>query len=84
MATTKIKAGYIDDGAVGTAQIADNAITAAKIANGVIGTVDIADGSVTSAKLASGAVATTLSVIARSGAVSCSITNGNIVVVART
>ena len=33
---TKIKPGYIDDNAVGTAQIADNSITAAKIAAGVL------------------------------------------------
>jgi hypothetical protein len=39
---------------VGSAQIADGAITSGLIASGVIGTVHLADGSVTSAKIASG------------------------------
>ena len=59
--TTKIKAGVIGDGVVGTTQIADDAISQAKIADDAVGadqlassavvTASIADGAITSAKL---------------------------------
>jgi hypothetical protein len=41
----------IAPGAVGTAKLADNAVTSAKFADGTIGTADIADGAVMAAKL---------------------------------
>ena len=49
-------ADNIDDGAVITAKIADNAITSEKIKDGEVKTVDIADANVTNAKLAANAV----------------------------
>lgn len=48
--------GYVADGSVGSAAIADNAITSAKINNGAVGNGKISNGAVTSAKLANNAV----------------------------
>lgn len=48
----------LDDGAVGTSALADNAVTAAKIADNAVATNDIQDGAVTLAKIASGSEAT--------------------------
>jgi hypothetical protein len=50
-----VTSNAIQDGAVGTADIADSAITTAKIAVGAVVEADIADAAVTSSKLASGA-----------------------------
>ena len=54
--TTKIKAGVIGDGVVGTTQIADDAISSAKIADDAITQAKIADDAVTSAKIPDGAI----------------------------
>jgi hypothetical protein len=48
----------IGTGAVGTAKLADDAVTSAKIAAGAVGTTDIADGAVTATKLANTTVTT--------------------------
>ena len=50
--TTKIKAGVIGDGVVGTTQLADDAISQAKIADDAVTTSAIADDAITSAKIA--------------------------------
>lgn len=55
------KAGNIEDGAVGTAALADDAVTSDKIAAGAVETTDLADDAVTDAKLRESAA---LSVIA--------------------
>lgn len=49
MALTKIGIDAVD-GAIGTTQLENNAVTTAKIAAGAVGTTDIADSAVTSAK----------------------------------
>jgi len=69
MSQTKVEAGAITNDAVGTTEIANDAVTAAKIANGAVGTTkiaseavgttEIANDAVTAAKIATGAVGTT-------------------------
>src|SRR5210317_1677605 len=56
--TTKIKAGVIGDGVVGTTQIADDAISSAKIADDAVSQAKIADDAVGADQLASSAVVT--------------------------
>ncbi len=66
LAADAVTGSRIQDGAVGTADLADGAVTQAKIAgtaitgaaitDGTIGTVDLADGAVTAAKLAGASV----------------------------
>jgi hypothetical protein len=48
----------IQDGQVGNADLASNAVTGDKIADGTIGAADLADGAVTSAKIQDGTVGT--------------------------
>jgi hypothetical protein len=57
MALTKIGIDAIE-GAIGTAQLEDNAVTTGKIAAGAVGTTDLADTSVTVDKVANTAVTT--------------------------
>ncbi|SHM53926.1 hypothetical protein [Myroides odoratimimus] len=53
-----IKTRHIDDKAVGTAELADNAVTGDKIASKAVNTAQLADGAVTGDKIASKAVDT--------------------------
>ncbi|HET9054919.1 MAG TPA: hypothetical protein VFM90_12130, partial [Cyclobacteriaceae bacterium] len=52
LGTGVVNSAKILDGAIATADLADNAVTSVKIANGTIATADLADGSVTALKLA--------------------------------
>lgn len=51
-------AGLLGDGVVGTANIADSAVTTAKVADGSIATADIANNAVTTAKIIDGTIIT--------------------------
>lgn len=56
MALTKIPQSQLEDGAVGTAQLANDAVTADKIAAGAVGSSEIATGAVSTDELAANAV----------------------------
>ncbi len=57
-ATNSIHGGALQTGTVGTAPLADAAVTSAKLAAGAVGTGHLQDSAVTTAKLAAGAVTT--------------------------
>lgn len=56
--TNSISGGALQTGTVGTAPLADAAVTSAKLAAGAVGTGHLQDSAVTTAKLAAGAVTT--------------------------
>jgi len=56
MAIDTIKSSAVLDGAIATADIADDAVTNAKIGSGAVGATEVASNAVTTAKIASGAV----------------------------
>lgn len=55
---SSVAAAQITDGSVGTAELANGAVTSAKIAAGSVRTTELADNAVTTGKIASGAVTT--------------------------
>lgn len=72
----KTAGSRIAPGAVGTNELADNAVTAAKIANGQVGASELANGSVTNTKLANNAVNATK--IASNAVTAAKIANGQV------
>ena len=72
----KTAGSRIAPGAVGTNELADNAVTAAKIANGQVGASELANGSVTNSKLANNAVNATK--IASNAVTAAKIANGQV------